>query len=122
MKILIVDDITINRFILKEIVKKLGHEYTEAENGKKAFEYASENNFDIIFMDIEMPVMNGIETVHKIRNSLKEPKNKVPVFALTAYYPSILNEEIDLSDFDGVISKPYSEEKIQKLLAKIQKS
>jgi FOG: CheY-like receiver len=121
MKILIVDDIAINRFILKEIVKKLGHEYFEAENGLKAFNCFIENDIEIIFMDIEMPVMNGIETTHKIRTSLNEPKNKVLIYALTAYYPSLLNEGIDITDFDGVISKPYSEEKIKLLLNRLQK-
>ncbi len=121
MRILIVDDIAINRFILKEIVRKLGHEYFEAENGMKAYNYFSENDIELIFLDIEMPVMNGLETARKIRNSFNEPKNKVLIYALTAYYPSILNEEVDISDFNGVINKPYSEEKIKNLLAALQK-
>jgi CheY-like chemotaxis protein len=122
MKILIVDDIAINRFILKEIVKKLGHEYFESENGLKAYNCLIEHDIDLIFMDIEMPVMNGIETTHKIRTSLSEPKRKVLIYALTAYYPSLLNEEIDLTDFDGVISKPYSEDKIKNLLNRLLRS
>lgn len=121
MKILIVDDIVINRFILKEIVRKLGHEYFEAENGMKAFKYFSENEIELIFLDIEMPVMNGLETAKKIRNSFSEPKNKVPIYALTAYSPSILNEEVDISNFNGIINKPFSEEKIRSIIAVIQK-
>ena len=53
MKILIVDDIVINRLIIREIVKSLGHEFKEAENGLKALEHVKENYFDIIFLDIE---------------------------------------------------------------------
>jgi len=116
MKILIVDDITINRFILREIIKKLGHQYFEAENGLKAYQCFMENEIELIFMDIEMPVMNGLETTRKIRGSSSKQKNKIPIYAITAYYPSILNEEVDLSDFNGIINKPFSEEKIKKVI------
>lgn len=120
MKILIVDDIVTNRFILKEIVRKLGHEFIEVDNGLKALNYLRENEVDLIFLDIEMPVMNGLETARQIRSSLGEPKNKVLIYALTAYDPSIIHEEINVSDFDGIINKPYSEEKIGVLISSLQ--
>jgi CheY-like chemotaxis protein len=119
MKVLIVDDIAVNRFILREFIKKLGLEYFEAENGLKAINIFTENDIELIFLDIEMPVMNGIETARKIRTSFQEPKNKVPIYALTAYHPTLLSEEVDISDFDGVINKPYSEEKIKSLFNKL---
>ena len=120
MKILIVDDIAINRFILKEIVRKLGYEYFEVDNGLKAYNYFKENEVGLIFLDIEMPVMNGLETARKIRTTFNVPKNKVLIYALTAYSGSILNEEVDISDFDGIVNKPYSEDKIKNLLASVK--
>lgn len=117
MKVLIVDDIVLNRYIMKEIVLKLGHEITEAENGSKALDYFSKENYDVIFLDIEMPVMNGLETARQIRKTFNEPKNKVLIYAITAFDISILKDEMDLSDFDGVINKPYSVAKIRNILA-----
>lgn len=120
MKILLVDDIVINRYIIKELVKKEGHIPVEAENGKKAIELIQNDNFDLVFMDIEMPVMNGLETVHYIRTKFAAPKNKVKIYALTAYNLSILHEEVNTSEFDGVITKPYSADKIKCILESIQ--
>jgi CheY-like chemotaxis protein len=120
LKILLVDDIVINRFIIKELVKKEGHIPVEAENGKIAIEYLEKEHFDLIFMDIEMPVMNGIETVHYIRTKLPSPKNKIKIYALTAYNLAILHEELNISEFDGVISKPYSADKIKSILSSIK--
>ena len=120
MKILIVDDIVINRFIVRELIKKEGHIPVEAENGKIALDLFQNDSFDLIFMDIEMPVMNGIETVHYIRTKFPAPKNKVKIFALTAYNPAILHEELNVSEFDGIITKPYSADKIKKVLNAIE--
>ena len=119
MKILLVDDIVINRFIIREMVKLLGHEYVEAENGLIALNFFKDVNFDFVFLDIEMPVMNGLETVRKIRTGFQEPKCKTKVYALTAYNPAILNDSIDFNDFDGVVTKPYTIEKIRSILSKV---
>jgi CheY-like chemotaxis protein len=120
LKILLVDDIVINRFIIRELVKKEGHVPVEAENGKIAIELLQKDHFDLVFMDIEMPVMNGIETVHFIRTKLPAPKNKIKIFALTAYNPSIIHEELNISEFDGIVSKPYSAEKIRTILESLK--
>lgn len=116
MNILIVDDIVINRFIVREIVKKAGHSVFEAGNGKIALEILEKENIDIIFMDIEMPVMNGIEAVKNIREKFPAPKKDIKIIAITAYNPSILQGELDLSMFDTVITKPYSTDKINNII------
>lgn len=111
MKVLIVDDILLNRYLIKETIKKLGFQFCEAENGKKAIELLNEQKFDVVFLDIEMPVMNGIETARAIRKLNSSNKN-VKIVAITAYNPSIIHEEFNMMDFDMTISKPYSIEKI----------
>ena len=115
MNILIVDDIVINRYIIREIVKKLGYKSWEAGNGKIAMDLLKENQFDVIFLDIEMPVMNGMETARAIR-LLPSPKNKIKIIAITAYNPSIIHDELNMTDFDSIITKPYSIEKIKESL------
>jgi CheY-like chemotaxis protein len=118
MHILIVDDIVFNRYILREIIRTLGYEYKEADNGKKALEYFTEFNFDIVFLDIEMPVMNGLETARQIRTNFNFPKNKVRIYALTAYNPSFIHDELNLTDFDGVVTKPFSLDSIKEIIKK----
>jgi CheY-like chemotaxis protein len=119
MKVLIVDDIVINRYILKEYIKKLGHQCFEAENGKVAIEALQNDNFDLVLLDLEMPVMNGFETAKYIREKFNFPKNKIKVVALTAFNLSILHEEYNTADFDSVVTKPYSIEKIKSIIDSI---
>lgn len=116
--ILIVDDIIVNRILLIEIIKELNHTYLEAKNGKEALEVLEKNAIDIILMDIEMPVMNGIETTKKIRNHANEKLKNIPVIALTAHNPSdFFQNHIDVG-FNDLICKPYLIDKIAHTIAK----
>ena len=116
--ILIVDDIIVNRILLIEIIKELNHTYLEAKNGKEALEVLEKNAIDIVLMDIEMPVMNGIETTKKIRNHANEKLKNIPVIALTAHNPSdFFQNHIDVG-FNDLICKPYLIDKIAHTIAK----
>ena len=113
MRILVVDDIYANRFLLSELVKLTDNEAILAENGKQAIEILRNTEIHIIFMDIEMPVMNGIETTHYIRNEMPSPINVIPIVALTAHNPELFFEDFSDVGFDELITKPYSVEKIK---------
>jgi CheY-like chemotaxis protein len=118
-KILIVDDIFVNRLLIKEIVKKINAKCTEAENGKQAIDFFTNENFDIILMDIEMPVMNGLETTKYIREKFPYPKRKVPIIALTAHNPlTFFNDYKDVG-FDQLMTKPYSVTKVLSLIQEV---
>lgn len=119
-KILIVDDIFVNRLLLKEIIKKIEHESVEAQNGKEAIEILQKQNIDLILMDIEMPVMNGIETTKYIRERMPVPKRDVPIIAITAHNPNDFFEEFSTVGFNQLMTKPYSIEKIKKALVQIE--
>ncbi len=117
MKILVTDDIFTNRLLLSEIIEDLGHTHLEAENGKIAIEILMEHNdIDIVLMDIEMPVMNGIEATKHIRKSFAAPKSNMPVVALTAHNPKIFFDDYKDVGFDQLLTKPYSVQKIINLL------
>jgi len=117
LRILVVDDIFTNRYLLSELVKLTGHEAVLAENGQQAIDILESEEIHIVFMDIEMPVMNGIETIQHIRNVMPSPLNALPVIALTAHNPEIFFEDYADAGFDELITKPYSVEKIkQKIL------
>jgi CheY-like chemotaxis protein len=117
MKIIIADDFYSNRLLIIEILKDMGHELIEAENGQQAFDALEKHNdIDLVLMDIEMPVMSGLEAMRLIRTKLSYPKNSVPIIALTAHNSMILMEEPNIEGFNDMLIKPYSISRISEIL------
>jgi CheY-like chemotaxis protein len=112
LNLLIVDDIFVNRLLIKEIVKKINAKCFEAENGKLAIEIIEKESIDLVLMDIEMPVMNGLETTKYIREKLSSPKNRIPIIALTAHNPMTFFNDFKDAGFDQLMTKPYSVTKV----------
>ncbi len=117
LKILVVDDIYTNRYLLSELVKLTGNEVVTAEDGQQAIDILKNEKIHMVFMDIEMPVMNGVETVQYIRNELPSPLNAITVIALTAHNPELFFEDYSYAGFDELITKPYSVEKIRAMIS-----
>jgi two-component system, response regulator, stage 0 sporulation protein F len=115
-RVLIVDDIFSNRLLLSSTLDEVGVESKAVVNGQAAIEILEIEEFDLVLLDIEMPVMNGLETVQYIRNKMLEPVCDLPVIALTAHNPNEFGQEIYLAGFNEILSKPYSVEKIQDLI------
>ncbi len=111
--ILVVDDIITNRILLKETLRVIKCNYFEAKNGKEALDVLQKEKIDLILMDIEMPVMNGLETTKYIREKLSFPLNKIPIIALTAHNPYNFFDEFEDAGFDELMTKPYSIEKVK---------
>ncbi len=123
MKIIITDDIFTNRLLLSEVVSDLGHENLEAKNGREAIELLQKHDdIDLILMDIEMPVMNGLEAAKYIREQMPPPKNRIPIIALTAHNPKIFFDDYRDVGFDQLLTKPYSIQKITSLLESLIKA
>jgi len=107
-KILIVDDYTVNRRIVKGMLKKLGVDADEAEDGSTALEMVDQNVYSAIFMDVHMPGMGGLEATRRIREHDDESKRNVPIIAITA---SVLDRDIKeckQAGMDGFIAKPFT--------------
>jgi len=113
LRILVVDDIYTNRYLLSELIKLTGNESVMAENGEQAIEILKNQEIHMVFMDIEMPVMNGVETTQYIRNEMDPPLNAIPIIALTAHNPDMFFEDFSDVGFDELVCKPYSIEKIR---------
>ncbi len=117
LQIVIADDIFTNRLLLSEIIEDLGHKFITVENGKEAIEALENNTIDLILMDIEMPVMNGLEATKYIREKMPEPKCNIPIVALTAHNPKIFFDDYKDVGFSQLLTKPYSVKKITDLLS-----
>jgi len=117
-RILIVDDNEINRILLKKMLSKYPFQLEFCENGKEAVDKLMAKEFDIVLMDIHMPVMSGLEATKMIRE-LQDPYFKeLPIIALTASVLSDDIEEIYKIGFNDYQSKPF---KIEELIGKISK-
>lgn len=116
-RILVVDDIFTNRLLLSELISTTGNEVVLVENGEEAITALKEQTFHLVFMDIEMPVMNGIETTNFIRNEMPYPVNAIPIIALTAHNPDLFFDDYEDVGFDELITKPYSIDKIREKIS-----
>ena len=116
---LIVDDIFMNRILLKEIVKDFCSAIFETDNGKTAIELLQTQKINIVFMDIEMPIMNGLETTKYIRRRLPSPLCNIPIIAITAYNPADFFDDYKDAGFSQMLTKPYSFSKIQTIVKEL---
>ena len=116
LRIIVTDDIFTNRLLLSEILEELGHMYFLANNGKEAVDEFSKNDYDLILMDIEMPLMNGVEATRHIRETFNSPKCNIPIIALTAHNPKLFFDDYKDVGFTQLLTKPYSVAKIKEVL------
>ena len=86
LNILVVEDNLVNQKVVNSMLKRLGHAVSVAENGKIALGMIHEKQFDLVLMDVQMPIMDGIECTKHIRNVLQYDKDFLPIIGLTAGY------------------------------------
>ena len=123
MKFLCAEDNELNAEILTELLKIEGAECTICENGEeilKAFEQSAPGDYDMILMDVQMPVMNGYEATKAIRRSSHELAKKIPIIAMTA---NAFSEDIQHSLAAGMnahVSKPVEMKVLEKTIRSIK--
>lgn len=108
---LVVEDIPLNQMLLKTLLDDFGFQYDIAVNGKQAIEKLNEKLYDIILMDLQMPVMNGFEATKHIREVMRLD---TPIIALTAHVTSSDLEKCITVGMNDYITKPLDEVSLQK--------
>jgi len=111
---LVVEDSHTNQMLIKLLLEKLGLNVTLAENGLEGVEKATESHFDIIFMDMQMPGMNGYEAA----KTLKANGHETPIVALTANAMKGDEEKCLNAGCDYYLSKPIDSEKLSKIVSR----
>ena len=113
-KILIVDDHMQNRLVLRDMLKPLGFEIEEAQNGKEALSKATQHQPDLILMDLVMPVMNGAVASKKMRQMplLQE----TPIIAISASAIEMIEQPPQSLPFDSFLPKPVNQQTLLALL------
>ncbi|MGQ9425893.1 response regulator [Gilvimarinus sp. F26214L] len=107
-RIMAVDDNAANLQLIGELLEDLGARVTLAESGAEALGCFEREEFDLIFMDIQMPVLDGLETTRRIR-AMENKHGRTPVVALTAHAMTDQKAELLLAGLDDYLSKPVSE-------------
>ncbi|NNU34070.1 response regulator [Mucilaginibacter sp. S1162] len=122
VRMLIAEDNPVNVMLMKKLLSKWNITPSIAENGERAVELVQYGNFDIILMDLQMPVMNGFDAAREIRKMPNPQKSAIPIIALTASALFDIREQVQESGMDDYVSKPFKPnelfEKIQNLVSK----
>jgi two-component system, sensor histidine kinase len=119
LSILLADDVEVNRELVKAVLSEGNHSFSEAEDGIKAVEAYSKGIFDIVFMDIQMPDMDGLQATMAIREIEKlEKRTRTPVIALTAYAAKEDHARCLDAGMDDYIAKPLKPEQVLLVLKK----
>lgn len=111
LKILLAEDTLVIQNLIVAVFEDLNHDITVAENGKKAVEALAEENFDLILMDVRMPVMDGIEATRTIR-AMNCEKSRIPIIALTADISASSVHDYFSCGVSDVCSKPVDWDKL----------
>ncbi len=106
-KILVVEDNRINQLVVAKMLRKLGMEVITADNGAEALEAFNNSYFDLVLMDIQMPVMDGYRATAEIRKSTDPRKRDVPIIALTASAFLTEKEKAKLFGMNDHVGKPF---------------
>jgi CheY-like chemotaxis protein len=106
-KVLVVDDNDINRFLAKKVLSKWNIHTDFADNGETALEMIRSNQYDVVLMDIHMPIMGGLKAVQHIRAMDEERFKNLPVIALTASVMGRDIDEIKNSGMTDFVLKPF---------------
>ncbi|MFM2047997.1 MAG: hypothetical protein RI955_543 [Bacteroidota bacterium] len=121
LKILVAEDHEINCFVLKQFFKQWKVEAVYAENGKLALECLEKEKFDLILMDLQMPIMDGFEAVQHIRNRPDNKYKKLPIIALTANAAKETRDHVLKNGFDLFISKPFDPTNLHQVLFNVKR-
>lgn len=116
---LVVEDNPVNQIVLKTQLEILGFSVEVAENGKKALDLIEPEKFNIVFMDIQMPVMGGIECTANIRKSEDLRISGLPVIAVTANVTVDYQNQCDECGMNGFVKKPLSVDELVEQIGKV---
>ncbi len=120
LKILLVEDNMVNILLGVTVLEKLSNIVSVARDGVEAMDLLKENDFDLIFMDIEMPVMDGLEATKRIRNGeCGEDKKNIYIVAMTAHAVADIKQQGMDAGMNDYITKPIDITKIQERIDKL---
>jgi CheY-like chemotaxis protein len=105
-RILVIEDNPLNLKLVRDVLQVAGYEVVEAQSGEEGLEIAADRPPDLVLMDLQLPGIDGTETLHRLREGGLAPG--APVVAVTAFAMTADRERAALAGFDGYLEKPIS--------------
>lgn len=121
LKILLADDMPMNIDLAVKLLTRRGHKVTAVENGQQAVETFQRETFDVILMDVHMPIADGLEATRAIR-ALEAGQSHIPIIAMTANNDESDKEDCRSAGMDGFITKPIEIKTIVSTIREIIKN
>ena len=118
LRILIAEDNEVNRLLLETILGRAGHEVDMAENGQEAVDAVASQAYDLVLMDVHMPIMNGLEATRRIRQ-MSGAEAKVPIIAVTAAVMREDRENCYQAGMNDCVSKPVNKRDLFEVIANL---
>jgi two-component system, sensor histidine kinase and response regulator len=114
--VLLAEDNPVNQRLAVRLLEKRGHSVVVAGNGREALEALEKQSFDLVFMDVQMPEMDGLEATAAIREKEKGSGVHRPIIALTAHAMKGDRERCLASGMDGYLTKPIRPQELDEIL------
>jgi signal transduction histidine kinase/ActR/RegA family two-component response regulator len=113
LNILVAEDEEVNAVVTSQLLRKHGHETTVVDNGQRAIDTLMGGGFDLVLMDVQMPVVNGLEVTEIIRSGAAEGIDaKIPIIGLTAFAGEEDRKRFLQAGMNGVVAKPFGAEEL----------
>lgn len=123
MRILVVEDNKMNQFVAKQILQRWKAEVSLAENGEIALNLLENADFDLVFMDLQMPIMGGFETTALLRSGERASRNQhVPIMALTADAFFETRQKVASCGMNDFVTKPFDQDELYEKILRISKA
>jgi CheY-like chemotaxis protein len=118
MHVLLAEDNTVNQRLATRLLEKRGHRVTVANNGQEAIALLGHSSFDLVLMDVQMPLIDGLEATRTIRKQEEDTGIHQPIVALTAHAVKGDQERCEAAGMDGYLAKPIRSEELDAVLQK----
>jgi two-component system sensor histidine kinase/response regulator len=122
LRVLVVEDIPANQKVVTAILSRRGHEPTVAHNGREALDFFERDCFDVILMDIQMPILDGIQATKAIRGLEKVSGKRTPVVAMSAHSMPKDRDACLAAGMDAYLSKPLDAQLLLKTIEQLSQS
>ena len=119
LRILLAEDNPVNQKVGVRMLEKMGHQPTVARDGREALATLEAASYDLIFMDVQMPEMDGLTATRKIREREKQTGRHVPIIAMTAHAMKGDQQRCLEAGMDGYLTKPVSSPQIAEVIARV---
>ncbi len=116
-RLLVVEDNLVNQQVARGRLERMGFDVHVAENGAAALEMLNREHYDLIFMDCQMPVLDGYQATRRIREMEQRGRSRrIPIVAMTAHAMSGDRDQCIRAGMDDYVSKPFNTEELQSIL------